>query len=60
MIEDNEETVFEVPGGKIGPALLPFVNTAVLLRMSVSEFTEIMERVYACLLANCGCSSVDI
>lgn len=60
MIEDNEERVFEIPGGRIGPSLLPFFNTAILLRMPVSEFAEAMERAYACLLADCGCSSVDI
>lgn len=42
MIEDNEERVFDIPGGRIGSSLLSFFDTAVLLRMPVSEFAEVM------------------
>ena len=41
LIEDNPERVFKLPGGELGPSLLPFFNTAQKYRLPISTFCKV-------------------
>ena len=41
LIEDNPERVFKLPGGELGPSLLPFFNKAQRYRLPISTFGKV-------------------